>query len=128
MKVLTAATAFLAVILSSTAGAKEDSKSDALKDQVAYLTSISVPAMKDLCASLYPSFPDGVDVMFQMWLPEHQEQISRGRQAQISGLEPGKSIEEWELSTVESVKQQFNSAPRDKQDKRCLGLITALGQ
>lgn len=127
MKAIPAAILLLA-LASANAAAAEGAAVDAEQDRLMYLTSLGVPALRKPCSALYPSFADGIDAMFELWRPRHEEQIARGRAAQVAALAPDSTIEQWEQATAVAIGKDFATAPADRKDARCLGLITALGR
>jgi len=126
MHALKPAALLLALTLSGHTRADDQATPQPLPDQIAYLTSISMPTMQSACATVYPSFGGVLGDLYAGWLPNHQAQVDTGRQAQQSLLAPNQSIEQWEQDTVAAVKSQFESLPRDRQEKRCFGLFSTL--
>jgi hypothetical protein len=126
MHALKPTTFLLSLILSGHARADDQATPQPLPDQIAYLTSISMPTMQSACSTVYPSFGGVLGDLYAGWLPTHQAQVDRGRQAQQALLAPDQSIEQWEQDTVVAVKSQFESLPRERQEKRCFGLFSSL--
>ena len=119
-------TATLIALSATPAIAADDAKVGAVQDQIAYLTSFSAPVMNELCAPLLPSYPKAFEPLFPKWLSSNTASIERGRQLAMSKLESGKTIEEFEQSTLDAHKQQFASVAKDRQLNRCMGMLVSL--
>lgn len=95
-------------------------------DQFIYAMSFTAPAMAELCTALLPSYRASVEASLQSWRARNSASIERGKQAEIAHLWPGKTIEEFEQLTIEATKDSFKAVARERQFKRCQGMLISL--